>query len=363
LEVKAVEEVYTFFINEYKNEKWDNLLNLFDDATLYQSWHYVSYRIKNGYACSFVMKSSDSVVAAALVRIEKIPLLNIGIAFISFGPMWRLRGEDINLKKLLVFIKALRKEFSIKRNLYLRIKPHVYNNSDWFLEYKQQFVNEQFVCRTNDDFTLILDLLPDIDTIRMKLHPKWRNLLNNAEKNNFLIRDDSPEKLIQTFKSLYNEMLKRKAYDTNVNLNAYVNAIEKLPEELCPKIVIAEIDGIPMAGAVISKNGNTGIYCLGATGNLGINNNSSYFVQWHVIKYLKSIGIRYYDLGGCSPKKVPSTFHFKARICGKDPIVLQRVGIMNVCDNILTNKIISSMEKIVTIFLSLKNLIKIKIEK
>jgi lipid II:glycine glycyltransferase (peptidoglycan interpeptide bridge formation enzyme) len=324
---------YTFEFDTYKEGQWDDLLSLFNGATLYQSWPYVSSRIHSGCVSSLVMKMYGNVMAAALVRIEKAPLLGIGMAYVSFGPLWRLRGEGHDFNKLLIFLRALRHEYCRKRCLYLRVKPNVFDNVEWCSEYKKKYIEAGYRCIVSEDRTLILDLSPPIEDIRNGLHPKWRNLLNSAEKGGLSIRTGTAKDLFEVFKRLYYEMLNRKSYDTDVNINAYGEAIAGLPPNLQPKVVIAEAAGAPTAGAVISINGDTGIYCLGATSAAGMKNKSSYFVQWHVINYLKSIDARYYDLGGCSPKKVPSTYHFKAGICGKAPIIRRRVGIMNACDN------------------------------
>lgn len=55
-----------------------------------------------------------------------------------------------------------------------------------------------------------------------------------------------------------------------------------------------------------------------------------------MIKWMKNHGLRLYDLGGCSPEKVPETYYFKKSICGKNHTVYQRIGIMDLCENPLS---------------------------
>ncbi len=53
-----------------------------------------------------------------------------------------------------------------------------------------------------------------------------------------------------------------------------------LPEAHRMRILICEMDGIPVAGLVASAMGDSAIYLLGATSDDGLNAKGAYLLQW-----------------------------------------------------------------------------------
>ena len=105
---------------------------------------------------------------------------------------------------------------------------------------------------------------------------------------------------------------------------------------LKPLIFICESEGKPLAGGVFSVNGQTGVYLLGATNEEGMKCKASYLVQWSAIEFLKEHGFGTYDLGGCNPNWDKGRYHFKKGVCGKNPALSSRIGIMEACNNPLS---------------------------
>jgi lipid II:glycine glycyltransferase (peptidoglycan interpeptide bridge formation enzyme) len=64
--------------------------------------------------------------------------------------------------------------------------------------------------------------------------------------------------------------------------------------------------------------------------------NASYVIQWRAIQWLKEKGYRLYDLGGADPDKVPTTYHFKSRLCGADPTICTRIGEFTACESLMS---------------------------
>ena len=111
-----------------------------------------------------------------------------------------------------------------------------------------------------------------------------------------------------------------------------------------PTIVICESDGIPSTAISVSTFGETAYPWIGGSGNIGIQkkDNSTYLTHWEIIKLIKELGSSRYDLAGCNPEKVPQTYFFKARMCGKDPVIYKSVGIMDACESPLSKIIVLS---------------------
>ncbi len=333
---------FTYAVDAANEQEWNQLIRLFRDATVNQTWAYCTVMARK--TSRLVVRRGDTIVAGASLRLVVLPLVNAGIAYLSSGPMWRRRGEADDLEVLRQTLRALKAEYVIRRRFLLRIAPNVFTNLTQHLAIRQVFGDEGFSCRPIEHQTLFLDLQPSLGDLRKRLDQKWRNILNRAERSGLTIREGVETGLFATFRNIYNDMKDRKKYKTDVSLDAHEVIQNALPPDLKMRIVIAEAQGCPMAGGVFSTIGDTGYYVLGATSTEGMKNGASYLVQWRAIALLKEHGLHTYDLGGCSPKRVPTTYHFKAGLCGKRPEVASRIGILEACDSLASKLVVRSGE-------------------
>lgn len=100
-------------------------------------------------------------------------------------------------------------------------------------------------------------------------------------------------------------MMARKKFKENVDPYKMGKMNEALDDEYKKKIFVAYKDKIPVASIVGSAIGNTGIYLLGASNEIGMKNKASYLLQWEMIKWLKQKGCQRYDLGGINKDENP----------------------------------------------------------
>ncbi len=333
---------FTYLVDTSDENQWDSIISLFKDATINQTWAYCN--IRSSRTSNIILKQEGRLVAAAMLRLKVIPVVKRGIAYLGLGPMWKLRNEMDKLEYLRMILRALKAEYVVRRALFLRISPNMFTTLPNHGDICRVFEGEGFRLEHSGGYTLFLDLAPSCDELRKGFHQKWRNCLNRAEKTALTVHSGTNDELFMAFRVIYEEMLDRKRYETTIDIDQYAAIQRQLPSIHKPLIVISELDGHPMAGGVFSINGETGMYLLGATSNEGIKNGASYIVQWHIIKLLKKRGFRTYDLGGCSPKRVPTTYHFKAGVCGKKPELFSRIGIMETCDSLTSCFLVRSGE-------------------
>ena len=74
-------------------EAWDGILAQFDDASIYQTWAYGAVRWGCNNLSHLILQRGDSILAAAQLRIVRVPFLPGGIAYVRWGPLWQLRNE------------------------------------------------------------------------------------------------------------------------------------------------------------------------------------------------------------------------------------------------------------------------------
>jgi len=191
----------------------------------------------------------------------------------------------------------------------------------------QVFLDEGFRLQASDYTTQVIDITPPMDRLRAGLDPRWRTELNRAQRGSLaLVEGDLPE-LFDRFAPIYAEMFERKKLVDLGDLDAYRSMQETLPADSRMHVMLCSEDGkTDIAGAITSGLGDTGLGILWATNPRGRDLKGAYFLQWHVIDWLKRQGCRSYDLGGVSREANPGGYRFKAGLSGKNGREVRFVG-------------------------------------
>ena len=314
--------------------EWAALLDLFQDANIYQSWSYGAVRWGEKNLSHLVLRRHGAVVGIAQLRILRSRWFGSGIAYVRWGPLCHLQGTELGCEVFHRMAMAMHTEFVRKRRLFLRIQPDAFVGSQ-----RAQMLRAAFApyarfrpSRACSDRTLLLDLWPPLEELRKSLDQKWRNQLNRAEKNGLSILEGDGMELYGTFLEIYRQMWARKRFEEGVDVNEFGRIQESLPKARRMKILICVQHSTPVAGIVVSSIGNTAIYLLGATSDPGLKAKGAYLLHWTIIRRLKESGIQHYDLGGIDPERNPGVYHFKRGLSGRD---VSRLGAIESCESFL----------------------------
>ena len=175
---------YSAHIDEVTELEWTRLLALFDDASIYQSWAYGAVCWKGSPLSHLILKYRDAVVAIAQVRLVAVPIIKKGVAYIRWGPLWRLKGQGWNLDNLRQATLAIRQEYVVRRGLLLRAIPNVYSDDLFYdaMVSAWDAVGLKLDVAAQTYHTARVDLSLSLDDLRKGLHQRWRNYLKTAEK-------------------------------------------------------------------------------------------------------------------------------------------------------------------------------------
>jgi lipid II:glycine glycyltransferase (peptidoglycan interpeptide bridge formation enzyme) len=308
---------YSVEVDTVSRESWDRIIEKFDDANIYQMWSYETVRSGQRNLSHLLLKKGEEVVAAAQARIATLPFINIGVAYIRWGPLWRTQTTN-SIEVFFQAVRALRNEYTCRRGLVLRILPVLFNDdADTFLP---AFKSEGFTWleRARRERTLIIDLMPSLEDLRKGLEQKWRNCLNRAEKNNLEVIEAYDDQLFDMFVTIYKNMINRKKFMETSDVNQFRLIQKELPADFKMKVFICRSDEGLCSGAICSAIGKTGVYLFGATSDVGMKSKGSYLLQWKIIEWLKEKKCSYYDLHGINPVINPGTYNFKAGLCGRN---------------------------------------------
>ncbi len=296
------------------------MLELFDDANIYQSAAYGAVHWGEQNLSRLVLKRNGEVNAIAQFRIVRPTSLKFGVAYLRWGPLWEHRGIPLDPEVPVRMARAIEQEYLDNRKLLVRIIPNAFPPTPRFTAMQSAFAafKPEVAHSGNTYRTIVVDLSPELEDLRKKLDKKWRNQLTRAEKNELEIVHGTGMEEYQAFCRIYYEMKGRKGFDTTVDVEEFGRMQQSLPDSQRMRVLICTDKGIPAAGVVISAMGHSAIYLLGATSEHGLNSKGAYLLHWTAMQWLKERGVRWYDLGGIDPDANPGVYHFKKGFSGAD---------------------------------------------
>jgi len=324
-------------------EEWSAMLDLFEDANLYQTWAYGAVRWGTKNLSHLVPKRDSEVVGMSQLRIVRPTNFKFGIAYLRWGPLCHRRGEPLDPEIVLEMTRALDEEYVGKRRLLLRVLPNAFVGSPRasVLQSALRGFTQEPSTHANTYRTFLLDLAPPIEELRRNLDKKWRNALTRSEKNGLKIVSGNETEVYRTFCQMYDQMRKRKAFETSVDVDEFGRIQRELPESQRMRVMICLQEGTPVAGIVCSAMGDSASYLLGATSDEGLTSKGAYLLQWAQIQWLKENNFRWYDLGGIDPERNPGVYHFKSGLSAAD---VRHLSPFVACKSVLTSTIITSSE-------------------
>ncbi len=301
-------------------EQWAEMLELLDDANIYQTAAYGGVRWGEKNLSRLVLKRDGEVAGIAQLRIVRPTPLRFGMAYLRWGPLWARRGRPLDTEVCVRMARALEEEYVGNRRLFLRVLPNAFVGTPRAAAMRAAFgrLEAEAVVAENTYRTFVLDLAPTLEELRKGLHKTWRRHLSHSEKNSLTVVAGSGMEEYRTFCKMYHEMWNRKTFETTVDVAEFGRIQESLPEPHRMRILICEDKSVAVAGLVVSVLGDSAIYLLAATSNDGLNSGGAYLTQWTMIKWLKEKGIRWYDLGGIDPERNPGVYQFKRGFAGTD---------------------------------------------
>jgi lipid II:glycine glycyltransferase (peptidoglycan interpeptide bridge formation enzyme) len=331
----VLEAGYRYEADAIDELSWHRLLRQFDDANIYQSWSYGVVRSGRKNISHLVVKAGTRVVAIAQCRIKKAPFVEAGIAYVMWGPLWRVRDGRQEEKVFRQVIRALRLEYAVKRGLLLRINPALLDEDhSWAAAILQE---EGFLKTKNGRGarTIIMDLSPSMEELHERLRPHWQRELKAAKRLDLEIVEGVDETLFDRFIDIYKEMVVRKKF------------VE--PEDQKMRILLCRSHEGDCAGVICSAIGSTAMYLFGATSTIGLKRRGSYLLQWKLIQRLKEAHVSQYDLNGINRETNPGTYKFKSDLAGEKGREVRLVGCFESCENMISSVSVNIGERLTAV--------------
>ena len=105
------------------------MLDLFDDANIYQTSAYGEVRWGEKNLSRLVLKRDGEIMGMAQLRIIRPTPLKFGMAYLRWGPLWERGGLPLDPEVPTRMARAIEDEYLDKRKLFLRVLPNAYAGS------------------------------------------------------------------------------------------------------------------------------------------------------------------------------------------------------------------------------------------
>jgi hypothetical protein len=306
-------------VNTFNQEQWEQHANLFLDHNLYQTWAYQHARIDKFClgvdTIDIVDENGDSCIIA-IVRIMRIPIFNLKVGYVQWGPLIRRTGQAARINP-----DALRlvKDYYIpKRVDIFRIAPNVFVD-EVEAKYDEALEAAGFkrVNRIRPYHTMLFPLDITEDQMRNMLHSKWRGFLRKAEEKRMDLFESQDLNYLYRFEEIYQEAIHRKHFK-GLNIQEFIRTQEHLLDDQKINMLVVNKDGIILSIDINSYLGDTSLGLFQATSEQGLSLGASYLIWWNTFLAAKRAGMRRYDMGGIDPEKNPSVYQYKRRMGGNE---------------------------------------------
>jgi len=280
---------------------WDAALLSLPSPHILQSWAWGELKAQTGWRAQRLVWQDAAPVAAAphaaaslLIR-RLNPRVPVAVAYVPKGPI--LDWSNMSLvDEVLGQIEA---EARRAGALFVKIDPDVRGDVDpgqvviaalrrrgWRPSADQiQYRN-----------TVISDLKPDEETLLAEMKPKWRYNIRLAERRGVVVRDGAAADLY-AFYAMYAETGARDGF--LVRPFDYYRAIwARFLADGLGHVLLAEVEGAPVAGLFLFRYGPTAYYFYGASTAQSRDLMPNHALQWAALRWAKVAGCTRYDWWG-----------------------------------------------------------------
>ncbi len=284
---------------------WDSALCALPQSHILQSWTWSETKQQTGWCAKRLLfsRAADASVssvmnpqaaAALLVRrlAARVPL---AIGYVPKGPL--MDWSDTGLVEAV--LAQLEAEARRARAIFVKIDPDVRTDTP-----EGQAVLGLLACRgwwpsaEQIQFrnTVVSDVTADEDALLAAMKPKWRYNIRLAERRGVVVRAGA-EADLPAFYAMYQETGDRDGF--LVRPYGYYHAIwARFMADGLAHLLLAEVEGLPVAGLILFRFGHTAWYFYGASTAQSRDLMPNHALQWAAMRWAKAAGCTRYDWWG-----------------------------------------------------------------
>jgi len=287
-------------VREVTNKKeWEGFLLSRKPGTFLQSWNWGEVNISQGFkVIRLAVYEGLKIIACAQMIFQ--PAKRGRHYLIPGGPVADYSKTDA-LKILLDDIKTKAKEDGA---WFVRVRPDE-KSTDILLKEFKDFGFVRSPMHVHGENTIVLDITNDLDDILKNMRKTTRYLIRKSENSGLSLEIFKDSKQIDILTSLQEDTVKRHKF-IGFSEKLFKLQMDIFGNEGQALFFVCKMKNIPLAAAIIMLYGEKAFYHHSGSSNEGQKTNSSYFMQWEIIKEVKRLGYKYYDFWGIAPTDNPN---------------------------------------------------------
>lgn len=296
---------------------WPALAAGFEDLGFEQGLAYVqAAAARIGAEARFLAVERAGVpVAAAALRIRRVPGLGRGIAWAPSGPLVLPKeGLVPDAATLGAILTALRDRIAGQDGHVLRFRLSGLARQDPEAVRRIAFgAGFAPTPRAPHYRSIALDLTRGPDALMAALNGKWRTDLRFALKSDLTLERGTGAAIEARFLAMFETVQATKGFRPEIGPQFH---FPLQGQDYAVETLIAVKDGQDVAGIVTGTAGACATYLFGATADAGRPLRAGYFLTWEAIRLAQARGMAWYDLGGIDAETNPDVTRFKERMNG-----------------------------------------------
>jgi peptidoglycan pentaglycine glycine transferase (the first glycine) len=288
-------------------DAWDNCLLGLPEPHILQSWAWGEMKQQTGWTAKRLVWGEKATIsadnsasfgtwAAAGMLVRKLVAHTpAAIAYIPKGPL--LDWSDEHLRERV--IKDIEQTARRAGVVFVKIDPDVPAGDTMgsgvvsLLKQRGWIPSPEQIQYRN---TVISDLTPNEDVLFAKMKPKWRYNIRLAERKGVVVRDGTPDEM-PSFYAMYAETGQRDGFLVRP-FHYYQGIWERFLRAGLAHMLLAEVEGRPVAGLILFRFGPTAWYFYGASTARARELMPNHALQWAALRWAKAQGCVRYDWWG-----------------------------------------------------------------
>lgn len=276
---------------------WEKFVLSNSPKTFLQSWAWGETNEKEGakiFRLGF--KKDNKLIGVCLIIKEEAKR---GTHFIiPAGPIldWKDSG-------LVNYVISILKDLARKEKVwFIRIRPEILNTSE-NRELFRKLRGVHAPMHLHAENTWVLDITQSEEVLLANMRKSTRYLIKKSLTQNLGLEITNNAKFAEILFKLQKETTKRHGF-VGFPESLFKAEIASFTKDKNVSVFICRSGHIPLACAIIIFYGDTAYYHFSASTMKYPKLQSSYFLQWEVIKEAKNRGMKYYNFWGIAPEGV-----------------------------------------------------------
>lgn len=288
-------------LSTQQREQWDSFVAGHPNGHLLQSWGWGEIKAGAGWyplRLALCDEERQEIVAAAQVlrrTVARVPVWIGHLAYIPKGPV--VDWAQTSLCD--AFFSQLNHCLSRQGALALRIEPDKEDGTaEGELVLKRLEAFHMHPARTIQPLrTIVLDLVPDENTLLAQMKEKWRYNVRLAGRKGVTVRAAETVDDLRAWYRLLETTSERDQFGIHT-LDYYLHIWDLFVPHKQARLFLAEYDRQLLAGIFVGLFAQQAIYLYGASSNEQRQLMPNHLLQWEAIRWAKQEGARLYDFWG-----------------------------------------------------------------